>query len=83
MYAEHLNKEQTTQSIIKALGFDYDGVTPPTVIIHSLRWHDCPFNGTLCDVVLTAWGEPEPFNARWDTVDGWWFEGDDMPDFVD
>ena len=83
MWAKHLDKEETLQSLIKALGFDYDGITPATAVIHSFRWHDCNMNGTVCDVVMTAWGEPETFKARWDTTYGWMFEGDAMPDFID
>lgn len=83
MYTTHKNKEETTQSLIKALGFDYDGVTPATVQLLSFKWYDCNFNGTVCEVVLTAWGDSTPFKARWNTVDGWWFEGDDMPDYID
>ena len=83
MFAQHLNKSETQQSLIDALGFDYDGITPATVQLLSLNWHDCNMNGTVCDVVLTAWGDPTPFKARWNTIDGWWFEGDDMPDYID
>ncbi len=83
MFTEHLSVEETRQSLIEGLGFDYDGVTPPEVAIHSLHWHDCNLNGTVCDVVLTAWGDPIPFKARWNTIDGWWFEGDDVPHCID
>lgn len=83
MWAKHLNEEETRQSIIKGLGFDYDGVTPPEVTLYSFRWHDCNWNGTICDVVISAWGEPHKFKGRWDTTYGWMFEGDDMPDFID
>ena len=83
MWTKHLNKEDTRQQLELELGFDYDGVTSANVTIASFRWWDCRFNGTVCDVVLSAWGEDETFSARWDTITGWAFEGDEMPEFID
>lgn len=83
MFTQHLNAEETRQSIIMGLGFDYDGVTRPEVIVHSFHWHDSNMRGTICDVVISAWGEPHKFKGQWCSVYGWWFEGDDMPDYID
>lgn len=80
MFTKHLNKEDTTQSLEKELGFDWDGITKSNVKIISFEWVDCSLIGTVCNAIVTAWGESKTFTARWDTVNGWTIEGDEMPD---